>query len=129
LAGRFDIEPDDDWVPRYNIAPAQNVPVIRLHAEEPKRFGSKMRWWLIPYWAKDASIAYKMINARAETEATNPPSVRRYFFRRRLALALALLSQGAISEVIDARPLLEISLKPDNIAAWDFSLTMRRYSA
>ena len=72
LAGRFDIEPDDDWGPRYNIAPAQNIPVIRQHPEEPKRFGSKMRWGLIPFWAKDASIGYKMINARAETVATKP---------------------------------------------------------
>jgi putative SOS response-associated peptidase YedK len=27
---------------------------------------------LIPFWAKDASIGYKMINARAETVATKP---------------------------------------------------------
>ena len=66
LAGRFDVEPEDDWAPRYNIAPEQNIPVIRQHSEEPKRFGSKMRWGLIPYSAKDASIGYKMINARAE---------------------------------------------------------------
>ena len=43
LAGHFDIEPEDDWVPRFNIAPAQNIPVIRQHAEEPKRFGSSVR--------------------------------------------------------------------------------------
>jgi putative SOS response-associated peptidase YedK len=47
LAGRFDIEPEDDWVPRYNIAPTQDTPVIRQHAEEPKRFGSQMRWGLM----------------------------------------------------------------------------------
>jgi putative SOS response-associated peptidase YedK len=35
-------------------------------------FGSKMRWGLIPFWAKDASVGYKMINARAETVATKP---------------------------------------------------------
>jgi putative SOS response-associated peptidase YedK len=44
LAERFGIEPEDDWVPRYNIAPTQNVEVIRQHADEPKRFGSQMRW-------------------------------------------------------------------------------------
>jgi SOS response associated peptidase (SRAP) len=71
LAERFVIEPEDDWVPRFNIAPAQNIPVIRQRQEEPKRFGSKMRWGLIPYWAKYGSIDYKMINARAETVATN----------------------------------------------------------
>jgi putative SOS response-associated peptidase YedK len=82
LAGRFGIEPEDDWAPRFNIAPAQNIPVIRQHPEEPKRFGSKMRWGLIPFWAKDASIGYKMINARAETVATKP-SFREALKKRR----------------------------------------------
>ncbi len=72
LAESFGIEPEDDRVPRYNIAPTQNVAVIRQHAEVPKRFGSQIRWGLIPSWAKDASIGYKMINARAETVATKP---------------------------------------------------------
>ena len=72
LAERFGTEPDDDWVPRYNIAPTQSVPVIRQHPQEPKRLGSRMRWGLIPSWAKDASIGYRMINARAETVATKP---------------------------------------------------------
>jgi putative SOS response-associated peptidase YedK len=72
LAERFAIEPEDDWVPHYNVAPTQDIPVIRQHTEEPKRFGSQMRWGLIPYWAKDASIGFKMINARADTVATKP---------------------------------------------------------
>jgi putative SOS response-associated peptidase YedK len=72
LAERFDVEPDDEWVPRYNIAPTQNVPVIRQHPDEPKRLGSQMRWGLIPFWAKDPSIGFKMINARAESLATKP---------------------------------------------------------
>ena len=29
LAERFDVEPDNDWESRYNIAPTQNVPVRR----------------------------------------------------------------------------------------------------
>ncbi len=33
-----------------------------------------MRWGPIPYWAKDASIGYKMINARAETIVDKPHS-------------------------------------------------------
>jgi putative SOS response-associated peptidase YedK len=72
LAEHFDVEPDDDWVPRYNIAPSQDVPVIRQHPEQPKRLGSQMRWGLIPFWAKDPSLGVKMINARAETVATKP---------------------------------------------------------
>jgi putative SOS response-associated peptidase YedK len=72
LAERFGIEPDDDWMPRYNIAPTQNVPVIRQQAEQAGRFSVRMRWGLIPSWAKDARSGVKMINARAETVASKP---------------------------------------------------------
>ena len=58
---------EEDWNPRYNIAPTQPVPVIRQHPKEPKRVFSLMRWGLIPSWSKDASGAAKMINARSET--------------------------------------------------------------
>jgi putative SOS response-associated peptidase YedK len=60
---------EEDWSPRYNIAPTQPVPVIRQNPREPVRELSMMRWGLIPSWAKDASAAAKMINARAETAA------------------------------------------------------------
>jgi putative SOS response-associated peptidase YedK len=62
----------EDWTPRYNIAPTQPVPVIRQHPKEPSRVLSLMRWGLIPSWAKDASGAAGMINARSETAATKP---------------------------------------------------------
>ncbi len=63
---------EEDWTPRYNIAPTQSVPIIRQHAKEPRRELSLVRWGLIPSWAKDASGAAKMINARSETAATLP---------------------------------------------------------
>src|ERR1035437_8157901 len=46
---------DEDWSPRYNIAPTQLIPVIRQHPKEPVRELSLIRWGLIPSWAKDAS--------------------------------------------------------------------------
>jgi hypothetical protein len=52
-----------------------------------------------------------------------------YFFRSRFALAVARRSHGAISEVIDACPKLDISVSPVDIAAAFFSLTIRLYSA
>jgi putative SOS response-associated peptidase YedK len=55
--------------PRYNIAPSQPVFVIR---QQGGRRLSTLRWGLIPSWAKDASIGFKTINARAETVATTP---------------------------------------------------------
>jgi len=63
---------EEDWSPRYNTAPTQPIPVIRQNAKEPVRELSLMRWGLIPSWAKDASGAAKMINARSETAATLP---------------------------------------------------------
>jgi putative SOS response-associated peptidase YedK len=63
---------EDDWVPRYNIAPTQPVPIIRQHPKEPRREMSLVRWGLVPSWAKDASGAARMINARSETAATKP---------------------------------------------------------
>jgi len=58
---------EDDWTPRYNIAPTQSVPVIRQNPKEPRRELSLLRWGLIPSWAKDRSISAQMINARSET--------------------------------------------------------------
>jgi putative SOS response-associated peptidase YedK len=63
---------EEDWASRYNIAPTQPVAVIRQSPKEPVRKLSLMRWGLIPSWAKDASGAARMINARAETAATKP---------------------------------------------------------
>ena len=63
---------DEDWNPRYNIAPTQPVPVIRQNPKEPVRDLSLMRWGLIPAWSKNSSAAASMINARAETAATKP---------------------------------------------------------
>jgi putative SOS response-associated peptidase YedK len=62
----------DDWTPRYNIAPTQPVPVVRQHPKEPRRDLSLMRWGLIPSWAKDTSGTARMINARSETAHTLP---------------------------------------------------------
>ncbi|MGI9658173.1 MAG: SOS response-associated peptidase, partial [Gaiellaceae bacterium] len=55
---------------RYNVAPAQNVLTVR--ALEGERVAELMRWGLVPHWAKDPSVSYKMINARAETVAEKP---------------------------------------------------------
>ena len=70
----------NDFVPRYNIAPTQKAPVVR--ERDGKRECVMLRWGLIPFWAKDAKIAYKTINARAETVAT-APSYRAAFKARR----------------------------------------------
>jgi putative SOS response-associated peptidase YedK len=65
-------ESEEEWIPRYNVAPTQPVAVIRQHPKEPVRKLSMMRWGLIPSWAKDASGSARMINARLESAATQP---------------------------------------------------------
>jgi putative SOS response-associated peptidase YedK len=55
---------------RYNVTPGTDIPVIRMVNGE--RTLSMGHWGLIPSWAKDTKIGYKMINARAETVAIKP---------------------------------------------------------
>lgn len=76
------ISGDEDWNPRYNIAPTQPVPVIRQRPDKPIRELSLMRWGLIPHWAKDPSIAQNTINAKSETAATKPAFRDPLRFRR-----------------------------------------------
>jgi putative SOS response-associated peptidase YedK len=73
---------DEEWGPRYNIAPTQPVPVIRQNPKEPVRELSLMRWGLIPSWAKDSSVAAQMINARSEKAGTKPAFRGALKFRR-----------------------------------------------
>jgi putative SOS response-associated peptidase YedK len=68
----------------YNIAPSQSVAVWQPDTEPQFHW---LRWGLIPAWAKDPKIGYKLINARAETIAEKPSF--RTAFRQRRCLILA----------------------------------------
>jgi putative SOS response-associated peptidase YedK len=72
LALAFDL-PELPFVPpRYNMAPTQEAAVVRvLEPGGPRRL-DPLKWGLIPFWAKEASIGNKMINARAESVAEKP---------------------------------------------------------
>jgi hypothetical protein len=60
----------------YNIAPSQRILTIRFNPETRARSLDALQWGLIPYWAKDSKIAYRTINARAESVDKAPPSGR-----------------------------------------------------
>jgi len=60
-----------DIHPHYNIAPSQQVAVIRTSLAGIRSM-EYMRWGLIPSWAKDPSIGSRMINARSETVDVKP---------------------------------------------------------
>ena len=80
-------DPGSTWGESYNIAPQTFQPIVRLSPATGRREVVLMRWGLIPYWSKDAKIALRTINARAETVATAP--VFREAFRRRRCLVPA----------------------------------------
>jgi putative SOS response-associated peptidase YedK len=67
---------------RYNIAPTQDVPVVRCDTDAKTRTLDLLRWGLVPFWAKDVKIGYSLINAMAETVA-GKPSFREAFKHRR----------------------------------------------
>ena len=68
--------------PRYNIAPSQDVAVVRPCPQPPGRALSTMRWGLIPAWAREPASGPRLINARSET-AARKPSFRAAFRHRR----------------------------------------------
>lgn len=56
---------------RYNVAPTQEVLTVRSspdpeEAAQGEREARLMRWGLVPRWAKDLKVGYRMINAKAE---------------------------------------------------------------
>ncbi|CAM4005973.1 SOS response-associated peptidase [Mesobacillus thioparans] len=65
LREQFQFEFAKDIDARYNIAPGQEI--LTVVNQDDHRVGSRMRWGLIPFWADDEKIGYRMINARAET--------------------------------------------------------------
>ena len=84
LRQQFDLKKIPDLFPSYNIAPSQNILGIGRF-ERVSREARHFRWGLIPSWAKDEKIGYKLINARGET-VKEKPSFRSAFAHRRLII-------------------------------------------
>lgn len=83
MCGRFGLEFDNDFYPRfnvvnhldnyishYNITPGQEI--VSIRAGSIGNEVTLMKWGLVPFWAKDTRLAYKMINARIETIQEKP---------------------------------------------------------
>jgi putative SOS response-associated peptidase YedK len=56
---------------RFNVAPTQEILVVRASPDPEKAAGGErearlMRWGLVPVWVKDLKVGYRMINAKAE---------------------------------------------------------------
>jgi len=72
--------------PRYNLAPTQLSGVI--YDPGPGVTLERLRWGLLPGWAKDVKLGYSTINARIETVATKP-AFRSAFKSRRCIIPMA----------------------------------------
>ncbi|MGF1537796.1 MAG: SOS response-associated peptidase [Elainellaceae cyanobacterium] len=79
ISQAFDLNSTPNVEPRYNIAPSQPVLAVTVNGS---RQVSTFRWGLVPFWAKDPKIGYRLINARSETVAEKP-AFRQAFARRR----------------------------------------------
>lgn len=66
--------------PRYNLAPTEDAPVVRIRDGERKFV--MLRWGLVPHWSTGPDSCYSMINNRAET-VDHTPACRDAFRRRR----------------------------------------------
>ncbi|WP_141994753.1 SOS response-associated peptidase [Bacillus sp. B4EP4a] len=87
IKDRFDIQGsfDEEYQFSYNIAPSQSVLSV-INDGAMNRLGY-LRWGLIPFWAKDEKVGYKMINARAETIAEKASFKNAYKKKRCLIIA------------------------------------------
>lgn len=71
LEKRFHVNVAKTFKPNYNTAPGQFMPVIR-EDRDGRDVLEEMKWGLIPSWAKEPNIGYKLINARSETVFEKP---------------------------------------------------------
>jgi putative SOS response-associated peptidase YedK len=97
LAEVFGVEVMAHLEPRYNIAPSQPIPAVRIDRDSGRRTLDLLRWGLVPRWADDPSIGNRMINARAESAATKPAYRAAMKYRRCLIPADAFYEWKKLS--------------------------------
>ena len=64
----------------FNVAPGQIIPIVIK--EHGKKILEPVKWGLVPFWAKDPKIGYRMINTRAKTIAEKPSFKAAFKYRR-----------------------------------------------
>jgi putative SOS response-associated peptidase YedK len=76
--------PATELPPNYNVAPTNDVYAVTADADGNRSLAT-FHWGLVPFWAKEQKVGYRMINARAETVATSN-AYRKAFRERRCLL-------------------------------------------
>src|ERR1700741_5484667 len=73
--------PTPNYPPSWNVAPTDQLPVVRYDRKAGARSLDMLRWGLVPYWAKVLKVGCANINAKAEGIETRPAF--RFEFQRR----------------------------------------------
>jgi putative SOS response-associated peptidase YedK len=81
LAEYFALAEPPSLAAHYNVTPGQDIAAVRVDRDGVRRLRA-LRWGLVPFWAKDASIGRRMINARLDSLA-DKPAFREALTRRR----------------------------------------------
>lgn len=67
LARAFDLPDVPELGPRYNVAPSQVIAVVGLKPDGKRRGLARLRWGLVPHWARSPDEGPRPCNLRAET--------------------------------------------------------------
>ena len=116
IIDRFNIEQsieEELYNPNYNVAPSHSVLSV-INDGKINRLGY-LKWGLIPSWAKDEKIGYKMINARAET-LNEKPSYRMAYKKKRCLIIADSFYEWKRHEDKTKTP-MRIKLKSDELFA------------
>jgi putative SOS response-associated peptidase YedK len=100
IAAAFRAQPSEsaDLPLGYNIAPSSTVLAVRFDGRTGERTLDGLHWGLIPHWAENKKVAWKLTNARSET-VDSLPSYRGAFAKRRcLIVANGFYEWRAIGE-------------------------------
>ena len=113
LAGIFEVEkwePEESLEPDYNVAPTKEVyavldrPVKDAADKRPVRQLRRLKWGLVPSWAKDTSIGNRLINARMETVAEKPAFKKAFATRRCILPADGYYEWYTAEEKLNGKP-------------------------
>lgn len=81
VAEYFALAEPPSLAPHYNLTPGQDIAAVRVDRDGVLRL-SALRWGLVPFWAKDATLGRRLINARLDSLA-DKPAFREALTRRR----------------------------------------------
>ena len=81
VAEYFALAEPPSLAPHYNLTPGQDIAAVRVDRDGARRLHA-LRWGLVPFWAKDAAIGRRLINARLDSLA-DKPAFREALARRR----------------------------------------------